>query len=62
MDDRLPYDELPKGLRTHWRPGKADPRLVALARFLGRRAAERDYRALLEARKDNHGEVTDGDR
>lgn len=56
MKDRLPYQDLPKGLRPKWRGGKTDPRLIALARFLGRRAAERDYQRLLEERKDRRGD------
>ena len=62
MTDRLPYEGTPKELRAEWRGGKADPRLIALARFLGRRAAERDYQRLLDQRREERGDhLKEGD-
>ena len=46
MKDRISYTFTPSG-KGKVVAGKPDPRLVALVRFLARRAAERDYEAFL---------------
>ena len=51
MSDTVLYKEFLKGIKGKGRSGKPDPRLVALVRFLARRAAERDYERLLAKRK-----------
>ena len=48
MSDRVKYEFSRKGMRGRQRAQPLDPRLVALVRFLARRAAERDYDALLK--------------
>lgn len=53
MKERLKYTFNMKGTREgfpadHRRPGKHDPRVIALVKLMARQAAERDYKALLE--------------
>lgn len=46
MSERITFEDILKGNKAGRPPRGSDPRLIALVRFLARRAAERDYERL----------------
>lgn len=57
----MSYKEVLNRIARRPKPIKADPRLVALVRYLAQRAAERDYKRLLDERFGNSQPVSGKD-